>query len=206
MALLVGLTGGMGSGKSTASGMFQRLGAEVIDADALCRELMEPEQPAWREIVETFGPEILQPDQRLDRKKLAERVFSNPGDRRRLEAILHPRVFEEERRRFEAIADKNPGAVVILDAALLIESGNYRKVDQVVVVTCPEEEQVRRLLARGGFDETEIRRRLACQMPAQEKIRYANHVIQNDSTLEHLEQQVNSLYRRFSEMAQPGKV
>ncbi|MFQ5482596.1 MAG: dephospho-CoA kinase, partial [Nitrospinaceae bacterium] len=190
MALLVGLTGGMGSGKSTVASMLAKCGANVIDADQICRQLVEPDKPAWKEIVDTFGPDILSPDRTLDRQRLANRVFKDLAAKASLESILHPRVFVEERRTFDAIKALEPDAVVVLDAALLIESGNYRNVDKVVVVSCPEEEQVRRVSGSGKFSVNETKERLRSQMPLTKKLKHADYVIPNESTLDSLESQV----------------
>ncbi len=197
MALLVGLTGGMGSGKSTVSKLLAKAGAYIIDADEISRQLVEPGQPGWREIVETFGDGVLQQDQTLDRKKMADLIFQGAGNKKRLEAILHPKVFAEEKRQSEAETAKNPDGIVVLDAALLIESGNFRKVDKVVVISCPEEEQVRRIVARGKFSEEEVRKRLRNQMPLSEKLKVADHVLRNDTTLEALEAGTNALFREL---------
>ncbi len=201
MSLLVGLTGGMGSGKSTVSAMLEQLGAHIIDADKISRELVEPEQPAWREIVENFGRDVLADDNSLSRKKLAAIVFSDPEKKRQLEQILHPRVFEEEQRRFLQISTQNPDSVVILDAPLLIESGNYRKVDKVIVVICDREERVRRIVLDGVISREEALRRLANQMPDREKIRLADFVIANNASLEELKQKVGQVYDELKALA-----
>lgn len=201
MALLVGLTGGMGSGKSTVASMLAKCGANVIDADQICRQLVEPDKPAWKEIVDTFGPDILSPDRTLDRQRLANRVFKDLAAKASLESILHPRVFVEERRTFDAIKALEPDAVVVLDAALLIESGNYRNVDKVVVVSCPEEEQVRRVSGSGKFSVNETKERLRSQMPLTKKLKHADYVIPNESTLESLESQVRELYAELKRQA-----
>ncbi|MCA9483406.1 MAG: dephospho-CoA kinase [Nitrospina sp.] len=201
MALLVGLTGGMGAGKSTVSDLLSHLGAHIIDADQICRELVEPEKPAWREIVETFGKVVLTDDKTLNRKKLAGLIFDDPEKKSRLESILHPRVFEEEQRVFTQIAAEAPRTVVILDAALLIESGNYRKVDKVILVTCDPEERVRRVVAQGRVSREEALRRLSNQMPERDKVPLADYVLANDSSIENLEQKVRPLYDELKRLA-----
>lgn len=201
MALLAGLTGGIGAGKSTVSTILRKLGARIIDADLICRELVEPGKSAWQEIVDTFGKGILAPDNTLDRKKMAGLVFSDPEKKSKLEGILHPRVFEEEQRLYRSFSDEDPGTVAILDAALLIESGNYRKVDKVILVTCGEEERIRRVVARGNVTRDEVARRLANQMPDSEKIPLADYVLENDFSIEELEKNVGQLYGELKRLA-----
>ncbi len=197
MALLVGVTGGMGSGKSTVSGMMSRLGGHIIDADKICRRLVEPGQPAWQEVVEAFGPDIILPDQTLDRKKIARIIFEDSVKKSVLEGILHPKVFAEEQRNFESFQQKKPESIVILDAALLIESENYRKVNKVVVVACPEDQQITRIVAQGRFTREDALRRIQHQMPLEKKRKLADFVLENDSSLERLEQDVATLYENL---------
>ncbi len=194
MAILVGITGGMGSGKSTVSEIISRLGGHIIDADQICRRLVEPGNQAWKEVVQALGSEIVLPDQTLDRKKIAQIIFSDSEKKDLLEKILHPKVFEEEQEEFESLSKENPSSIVILDAALLIESGNYRKVDKVVVVACPEDLQIRRIVAKGRFTEKDARLRIRHQMPLEEKRVLADYVLENDSSLESLERRVEELF------------
>lgn len=201
MALMVGLTGGMGSGKSTVADMFRQLGASIIDADEICRILVEPDQPAWQEIVKSFGKDILLKDRTLDRAQLADIIFNDPNQKKNLEVILHPKVFDEELSLFEKIVKKNPHALVIIDAALLIESGNYRKVDKVVVVSSDEETQTQRILDRSRFSRDDIRRRIQSQMDLNEKIKFADYVLENNAGLAELKNQVESLYKDLQSLA-----
>ncbi len=197
MAVLVGVTGGMGSGKSTVSGMMSELGGHIIDADQICRRLVEPGKPAWKEIVECLGSEIVLPDETLDRKKIAQIIFNDAEKKKSLEEILHPKVFEEEQVEFEAISFKNPSSIVVLDAALLIESGNYRKVDKVVVVACSEEQAIKRIVARGRFTEDDARQRIRTQMPLDAKKAVADYILENNSSLESLNRSVEELYENL---------
>lgn len=201
MALLAGLTGGMGSGKSTVGKLFQSLGAYVLDADEICRLLVEPEKPAWLEIINLLGSAVLKSDQTLDRQKIADIIFKDPEKKKALEAILHPRVMEEEQAIYKDIVKDDPGALVIIDAALLIESGNYRKVDKVVVIACDEETQLHRIMAKNRFSREDAQRRLQQQMPLQEKIKFADYVLHNDSGLSELEEKVEALFHQLKQLA-----
>ena len=201
MALLAGLTGGMGSGKTTVGQILSDLGAQVIDADIITRSLVEPGQPALQEIVDLLGSGVLRDDHTLDREKIADRVFNNIEKKEALEAILHPRVFAEEQRRYNEIKRSDSSALVVLDAALLIESGNFRKVDKVIVVACDEETQIQRILAKKRFTRTDAERRLGQQMPLEEKIKFADYVIHNDSGYPELKQKVEALFHQLKKMA-----
>ncbi len=201
MALLVGLTGGMGSGKSMAAEMLNELGAHIIDADEICRSLIEPEKQAWREIVQLFGGEILLPDQTLNRKKLADIVFNDSEKKMALEGILHPKVFAEEQRIFEEISRRDKDAVVVINAPLLIESGNYRKMDKVVVVACEEQVQVERIEQKGIFSGKEALKRIKTQMKLKEKLQFADYNLDNNSSVEDLRIEVKKLYQKLKSQA-----
>ncbi len=201
MALLAGLTGGMGSGKTTVAKLFKALGAYVLDADEICRSLVEPEKPAWLEIVDLLGNGVLRDDQTLDRRKVAGIVFKDPEKKKALEAILHPRVIEEEQAIYKDILKNDPGALVIIDAALLIESENYRKVDKVIVIACDEETQLQRIMAKNKFSREDAQRRLQQQMPLEEKIKYADYVLHNDSGLSELKKKAEALFHQLKQLA-----
>ena len=201
MALLAGLTGGMGSGKTTVGKLFQSLGAYVLDADEICRSLLEPGRPAWNETVDLLGNGILRDDQTLDRRKIADVVFSDLEKKKALEAILHPRVMEEEQAVYKDILKDDPGALVIIDAALLIESGNYRKVDKVIVIACAEETQLHRIMDKNTFSREDAHRRLQQQMPLEEKSKFADYVLHNDSGLSELEEKVEALFHQLKQLA-----
>ena len=201
MALLVGLTGGIGSGKTLAASMFRELGAHIIDADILSRELVCPEQPAWKEIVEVFGNEILSADRSVDRAKLADIIFNDKNKKESLESIIHPKVFEEEQRIYEEIRSKDPHAVVIVDAPLLIESGNYQKMDRTIVVSCDEEIQIRRAMEMTRLSREQVDARLRNQMSLDEKRKKADWVLENDSTIDSLKLKVESLYQQIKALA-----
>ena len=201
MSLLAGLTGSMGSGKTRAASLFRQLGAYTLDADAVCQALVKPRQPAWREIVERFGNEILQADETLNRAELAKIIFTDSGKKKALESILHPKVFMEEQKFYNDIRNRQPDALVIIDAALLIESGNHKKMDKVIVVSCRRDEQIRRLLARGIWNREDIEKRLRNQMKVEDKIKLADYVIPNDGSLEDLATQVELVFHELKSFA-----
>ena len=195
MSLLVGLTGGMGSGKSLAASYFRELGAQMIDADRISRELVAPEKPAWKEIIEEFGSSVLNSDQTLNRKQVGAIVFNDESKRKKLEDIIHPRVIVEERRLYERYRQENSRVLAVIDAALLIESGNYKNVDTVIVVQCGREEQIRRVMERDGTARNEVENRLNSQMSLEEKVGFGDYILRNDGTRESLKSQVGELYR-----------
>ena len=195
MSLLVGLTGGMGSGKSLAASYFRELGAQMIDADRISRELVAPEKPAWKEIIKEFGSSVLNSDQTLNRKQVAAIVFNDESKRKKLEDIIHPRVIVEERRLYEKYRQENSRVLAVIDSALLIESGNYNNVDTVVVIQCGREEQIRRVMERDGTARSEVEKRLDSQMRLEEKVGFGDYILRNDGTRESLKSQVGELYR-----------
>ena len=198
MSLLVGLTGGMGTGKTLAASIFKELGAYILDADLICRKLVEPGQPALKEISQCFGENILDKSRNLDRKKLAQVIFNDPNKKKILENILHPKVFAFEKEKYKKFCKINPSALVIIDAALLIESGNYKNMDKVVVVNTDKKNQVERILARGGLRKDEIVSRINNQMQSKEKKRYADYILDNSSDKFQLRTQVECLYAKLT--------
>ncbi len=195
--LVVGLTGGICSGKSTVAAMFARLGAAVIDADRVAHELQEPGQPLYEAIVSAFGREVVGEDGRIDRRKLGAMVFADPKARVRLEDILHPAIVEECERRIQE-AGTSGAAVCLLDAALLIESGRQARFDMVILVEASEAVQIDRLMARMGLSRDEALQRIRLQMPREEKRRHASLVIENGGPLEETERQVKAAWERLS--------
>jgi len=192
--LLVGLTGGIATGKSTVSDVLRRLGAEIIDADVLAREVVEPGQPAHAVIVEEFGPGVLTADGTLDRKKLGVIVFAAPERRKRLEAITHPAIRDRFLTRVQELDDKGFTGLVVFDAPVMIESGSYKNMDRLVVVATDEATQAERLRARDGADDAENRRRIASQMPVAEKAKLADYVIDNSGDREATVVQVRRVF------------
>ena len=192
--LLVGLTGSIATGKSTVSKMFAHLGARVIDADLLAREVVMPGQSAYRKIVEEFGPGVVQADGALDRKALGAIVFADPARRKRLEEITHPAIGARQQRMLAALDEEAFEGIVLWDAALLFEGGGVAKMDRVVVVFADPETERRRLMDRDGLSEADARARIASQMPITEKAKLAHHVIDNSGAREETERQVRAVY------------
>ena len=197
MSLLVGLTGGIGSGKSLAAKFFAEKGAHIIDSDQLSRELVCPGQPALKEIIDVFGEFILDPSGNLDREALAKIIFEDTEKKSALEAILHPKVIVREQEIYLNISASNPSAIVIVDAALLIESGNYMNVDKVIVVQSREEQQVQRILSRGSQSYDQAISRIKNQMSFEEKSKYADYILDNQSQPEGLRINVQEIYAKL---------
>jgi len=191
---VIGLTGGIASGKSTVARILQRLGAVIIDADLLSREAVLPGTPAHQAIVASFGPDILLPDTTIDRKALGRIVFADPNARRRLEAITHPAIanLAEE---LLAEARQSDAPVAFYVAPLLIEAGVTGRVDDIWVVYADRETQIARLTKRDGIGREEAEQRLAAQMPMEEKATYGSAVIDNRGTPEETERQVTALWK-----------
>ncbi len=190
--LLVGLTGGIATGKSTVSEIFRRLGAVVLDADQLAREVVEPGTPALARIVSEFG-DVLQPDGALDRKKVAAIVFADPARRKGLEAITHPAIRERFLARLAALEAEGFEGIVIWDAPVMIESGGHKAMDRLVVVVTDDATQRARLVARDG-DAADGERRIANQMPLAEKAALADYVIDNSGDRAATEARTREVY------------
>jgi dephospho-CoA kinase len=199
--LTVGLTGGVASGKTAASQVLKEEGAYVIDADKVSRELVQPHTSTWNELIRVFGEDIVQKDGSIDRKKLAARVFSNGAQRKLLNQILHPRIREEMERRTREIGQRNPEAIVVIDAALLVELGDYREMDKVIVVTATEKQQVERLKDRDGMDPEDARKILSSQMPLEEKLKAADFVIRNEGSLEEMRRRAKEIFQELKSIA-----
>ncbi|OGI45518.1 MAG: dephospho-CoA kinase [Candidatus Muproteobacteria bacterium RIFCSPHIGHO2_01_FULL_65_16] len=195
--LRVGLTGGIGSGKSTVAALFARHGAPVIDTDAIARALAAPGAPAHREIVQAFGRTVLDAAGEIDRRRLRRLVFDNPAERHRLEDILHPLIREEVRRRLGALTAR----YCILVLPLLFEAGFTDLADRVLVVDADEALQIRRACARGAMDETEVRKIMAAQLPRAERRKRADDIILNEADSAHLEREVARLHTLYLSLA-----
>jgi len=194
---IVGLTGGIGSGKSTVARMFAEQGVPVVDADQIAREVVEPGTEGLRAVVEAFSEDVLDEAGRLDRAKLAERVFSDAAARERLESILHPRIAAASRARLGELARAgHPYAVY--EAALLVENRSYETTQALVVVSASEQTQIARVCARDGVDEEAARSRIAAQLPLRDKVAVADYVISNDGSLEQTRARTLEVHRALS--------
>lgn len=195
--MLIGLTGGVATGKSTVASMFKRCGAVIIDADVLARSVVEPGKPAWREIVKLFGRGVLNPDRTINRRVLGGIVFRDPAKLRRLERIVHPRVSREQRRLVRSAFARDPRAVVVYDVPLLFEAGIERTVDHIIVVSADRDVQIARLQKRDGLSRTDALRRIKSQMPLAKKRRLADFVLDGTMSKRALFHRVKMLFQRF---------
>ena len=195
---VLGLTGGIASGKSTVSRLLAEAGARIIDADVLARQVVTPGRPAFQAVVDHFGSGILKSDGTIDRDRLAAEVFADPGQKAALERIVHPAVAEEMAARLAEIEATAPESVVVLDVPLLFEAGMDAGLDLVVVVDAPEAVQLERLIQRSGLSRSEALARIGAQMPMAEKRRRADVVIDNSGALASTRSQVAALWRRLN--------
>ncbi|MCC6712687.1 MAG: dephospho-CoA kinase [Candidatus Dadabacteria bacterium] len=194
---VLGLTGNIASGKSTVARMLERSGARIIDADLIAREVVEPEKPAWADIVRKFGPGVLGADGTVDRRRLGEIVFADEGKRKLLMDITHPRIKEAVRERLSGYREEN-APVVVIEAALIVESGGLREfLDGLIVVTADEESQIERLMNRSAHTREEALARIGSQMPAGEKALHADYIIDNSGTEEETEAEVKKLWEEI---------
>jgi len=197
--LLIGLTGGIGSGKSAVSRCFERLAVPVIDADQVAREVVEPGQPALAEIGTAFGADLIQADGSLDRTRLRERVFADPDARRHLESILHPRIRTRMREQLAAMPADTPYAVFVIP--LLFETGQQDTVDRVLVVEAAETVRIARVTGRDGVTEDQVRRILAAQCSAQDRAAGADDLISNEGSESELAAKVAALHEKYLALA-----
>ena len=188
--LLIGLTGGIGSGKSTVAAMLRDQGIRVVDADQIAREVVEPGQPALAELVEVFGQDILNDDGSLNRQELANRAFATEEATNALNAITHPRIEQETQRQFDLAAAEKENFLVY-DMPLLVERGLHEEMDMVIVVHTDIEERVRRLVEHRGLDEDDVRRRMLHQVDDVTRLASADVLIDNNGSVDHLRKQVD---------------
>ncbi len=191
---VIGLTGGIACGKSTVSGMLEDLGAAIIDADVIAREIMEKGTPVWQKIKEVFGDEYLLPDGEIDRKKLGELVFANPEALKKLNSITHPEIRREVVLRIDRLKSSGTYKAIVVDAALLIEAGWCDMVDEVWLVVADRETQIERLMKRNGLTRQQALNRISSQMDQDIKMRYADRIIDNSHGMEHTRKQVEQLW------------
>jgi dephospho-CoA kinase len=199
---IVGLTGGIASGKSLVARVFKDLGATVIDADRIVHELLEPGQDAWKEILQYFGQDIQRADKTIDRRRLGAIVFSDREKRSWLNACLHPRVFSVYATQVAHLRMRAPDALLFFDAALLIESGYHQNMDRLIVVYAEPEQQIERLMARDRFTREEALLRITSQMPLSEKRMLADYIIDNSGVREETERQARELFGQLKNEAE----
>lgn len=199
--IIAGLTGGIASGKSTITGFFSEAGARVVDADAIAREVVLPGTPGYEAILASFGRTILLPDGAIDRKRLGNIIFNDPEKKTRLDAIVHPRVFEQAAAMIARIADLQPDAVVIMDVPLLLETGMGCDLAEIIVVYVPEALQLVRLMQRDGIDKQAAMARIRSQMPIEEKCKRATVVIDNSGSLSDSRKQAIAVFQRLKQKA-----
>lgn len=209
MTIVIGLTGNIATGKSTVTQILSRLGAHVIDADKVAHRAMAPGGPAYEPVIQAFGRGIVSPDGTIDRQRLGQIVFSDGQALRRLEAIVHPAVFElikGELRKIESDAASGAEPVVVIEAIKLLESGLVRSLcDQIWVVTARPEQQIERLATSRGYSESEAKARMAAQSSQEEKVRQADVVIDNSGSLEDTERQVRAAWEQHIEPHRRGR-
>ncbi|HNY64368.1 MAG TPA: dephospho-CoA kinase [Deltaproteobacteria bacterium] len=199
--VVAGLTGGIATGKSTVARVLAGLGALVVDADRIAREVVAKGTPVWQAIRDAFGDEVLGPDGELDRDAMGAIIFSDPEKRALLNGIVHPAVYEEMDLQVEAAKSLGPGTVVVCDVPLLIETGMHKGFRDVILAYVPEDVQVERLMARDRISREQALKKVRSQMPIEEKRKYATIVIDNSGTCEQTREQVLSVYRRLSSEA-----
>ena len=209
--LKVGLTGGIASGKSVVGEMFVALGAHLIQADAIAHQLMQPGEAVYREVVRHFGSGILNPDATVNRARLAEAAFGASAENKssrieELNHIVHPAVISRQDEWMDEVGRKNPQAIAIVEAALVLEAGASQRFDQLVVVTCHPEQRIQRWAARVGVDEEtarrEVARRMAAQLPDEDKIKAAQYVIDNSGSFDETRKQVVKVYGELKRAAE----
>lgn len=200
--LRVGLTGGISTGKSTIGMMFVELGCHLIDSDRITHQLLEPGQPVHMAVVNAFGPRVLAPDGTIDRRILGNIVFKeDPPSRATLNNLLHPAIIQRQQDWLKEMEAKDPDGVALVDAALMIEVGTYKNYDKIVVVKCTPEIQRQRLLKRSGLSEDQIEERIRSQMPMEEKVKFADFVIDNSGDLAGTRRQVEEVNSKLRELA-----
>jgi dephospho-CoA kinase len=199
--LRVGLTGGIAVGKSTVGQMFVELGCHLINSDDISHQLFEPGQDVYNAVVQAFGKTILSPDGRINRQILGGAVFKDPEARKTLNALVHPAIIQSQQDWLEEMDTKYSEGIAIVDAALMIEVGTYRNYQKLIVVTCEPAIQKQRLMHRSGLTEEQIEERIRAQMPLEEKVKYADFVIDTSGELSNTRRQVEEVNSRLRELA-----
>ncbi|HAV42915.1 TPA: dephospho-CoA kinase [bacterium] len=201
--MVVGLTGGYGTGKSTAAKFFKQLGARLIDADSISRKILSKGEETWQEVIHFFGQKILDSNGSIDRAKLADLIFKDEALRRRLNEVAHPRIrleIEEEIKKFRNLKSEiQPPKILIIDAPLLLEAGMQDLVDCLIVVNLHYEEQIKRVMERDNLNQKEAIKRISAQLPISAKLEVANYVIDNKGTFEETREQVEKIWKTIVE-------
>ena len=197
MALIIGLTGGIVSGKSTVARMFKDFGAKIIDADILGHSVILPYKPAWKEIVKLFGEDILGKDLTINREKLGKIVFADQALLKKLNEITHPEIMKLIKKEINLVRNKTPNQekILVIDAALIYEAKIDRLMDKIIVVYIDEDEQIKRLIKRNNLSKDEASQRVKSQIPMKEKIKMADYVIDNNDTLDKTKKQVETFWQ-----------
>jgi dephospho-CoA kinase len=196
--LRIGLTGGIASGKSTVCSMLQENGCHIVDADKVAHELILKGQPCYDLVVHAFGIDMLDGIGEIDRKKLGDVVFENQAQLETLNKIIHPHVIRQILTRLDIMEAKRLHGLVVVDASLMIESGFYKSFKRLIVVTCTLAQQISRLISRNGLSEAQARQRISVQIPLEQKLRFADYVIENSSSLDDTRTQVDALVKEWS--------
>lgn len=199
--LRVGLTGGLACGKSFVGKTLESLGAHLIHADELGHQTLAPEGEAYEPVIHEFGREILDPDGRIDRQRLAALVFGNPACLEKLNAIVHPAVHRLQQALERGILDADPQAMIVVEAAILIEIGTYKNYDRIILVTCDEQQQMERAASREGVTREDVKARLRRQLPLEAKRKFADYVIDTSGTKEDTIRQARDVYESLSNHA-----
>jgi len=192
--MIIGLTGGIASGKTTVARLFKKKGALVLDADTIAHKVIEADKPAYRKVVRFFGQEVLKKNRSINRRRLAKIVFFSPLKLKKLNSFIHPEVIKIIKDEVKKWKGKKS---IVIDAPLLIEAGLHKKVDKLVVVTCPIKTQMNRLIKRDGFSPREARARMSSQMPLRNKVKLADEVIDGELSLKNLQSRVNQIWQKF---------
>ena len=194
---MIGLTGGIATGKSIVASVFREMGAIILDADVIARLVVLPHQPAWKDIVEFFGPEVVNEDQSLDRAKIGEIVYNNPNSLKELNRFTHPRIMQYYKDELRRIKTEQPDAIVILEVPLLYETNMDKLCQQVVVVYVDRETQIQRLMKRDNMSYADAVKRVDAQMPMDEKVRRADFVIDNRGSMEETKEKATKYYNEI---------
>ena len=201
---LLGVTGGIASGKTIVASMLEELGAPIIDFDLIARQVVEPGKPAFKQIVDYFGKQILLEDGTLDRKKLSKSVFQDLEKRKKLESFTHPRIYEAFLKQVNEITEKGSEAVIQVVVPLLIESNLQYMFDRLLVVYIPQEQQIERLVERDGISREEAADMLKAQLPIDEKLGYADFVVDNQGSVEETRKQVEDIWQTLKKVQKRG--